>query len=62
VILVFHRVELTFAEIGTRLGRTKDAVRKLWERALADLKWRLQQMREEDSDFQDPPVRAMNHA
>lgn len=53
VIALRCREELAFEEIGTRLGRTKDAARKLWERALADLKSRLQRMREEDSDFQD---------
>jgi RNA polymerase sigma-70 factor (subfamily 1) len=58
VIRLRCREELAFEEIGVRLGRTKDAARKLWERALADLKWRLQRMREEDSDFQDAPGRA----
>jgi RNA polymerase sigma-70 factor (ECF subfamily) len=53
VIMLRCEENLGFDAIGRRLGRSADAARKLWERALEDLKRRLQQMREEDSDFQD---------
>ncbi len=37
VITWHHREQLTFAEIGKRLGRSADAARKLWSRALQRL-------------------------
>ena len=55
VILLRCEEDLPFEEIGQRLGRSSEAARKLWERALADLKRHLRLMREEDSDFQDRP-------
>ena len=36
-ILLRHREQLTFAEIGDRLGRSSDAARKLWGRAIERL-------------------------
>ncbi|MCI0377726.1 MAG: sigma-70 family RNA polymerase sigma factor [Gemmataceae bacterium] len=53
VILLRWREGLHFDEIGRRLGRSSEAARKLWERALQQLRRRLQEMRGEDSDFQD---------
>ncbi|MCI0739891.1 MAG: sigma-70 family RNA polymerase sigma factor [Gemmataceae bacterium] len=53
VIQLRWREELHFDEVGRRLGRSSEAARKLWERALLQLRRRLQEMRGEDSDFQD---------
>jgi RNA polymerase sigma-70 factor (ECF subfamily) len=37
VILLRHREGYTFNQIGDLLGKSPDAVRKLWERALLNL-------------------------
>lgn len=58
VIVLHWQESLPFAEVGPRLKRSADAARKLWERALVELKRRLQEMREGDSEFRDvlPPI------
>lgn len=42
VVVWHHRENLSFEEIGTRLGRSEGAVRKLWARAIQQLQERLQ--------------------
>jgi RNA polymerase sigma-70 factor (ECF subfamily) len=44
IILLRHQEGLTFGEIGQRLGRTENAVRKLWARAVE----RIQQLLEDN--------------
>lgn len=41
VILLHHRDNLTYAQIGTQLNRTPEAVRKLWSRAIERLQQEL---------------------
>jgi RNA polymerase sigma-70 factor (ECF subfamily) len=41
VILLRHRENLTFVEVGERLGKSEDAVAKLWSRAIRQLKQEL---------------------
>ena len=38
VIVLRHMEELTFGEIGQRMGRSEESVKKLWVRALATLR------------------------
>ncbi|HVT81344.1 MAG TPA: sigma-70 family RNA polymerase sigma factor [Phycisphaerae bacterium] len=38
VIILRHIEQLTFAEVGTRMGRSEDSVQKLWVRALGELR------------------------
>lgn len=38
VIVLRHMQELNFGEIGERMGRSQESVRKLWVRALAALR------------------------
>ncbi len=42
VILLRHRENLTFTEIGIHLQKSEDAVRKIWTRAVKQLKQELQ--------------------
>ena len=41
VILLRHRENLTFVEIGARIQKSEDAIRKTWIRAIAQLKQEL---------------------
>lgn len=41
VIRLRHELDLPFAEIGRRLGRSDDAAQKLWERAVKELARRM---------------------
>ena len=43
IILLRYHEGLTFAEIGQRLGRTENAVRKLWARAVERIQGHLEQ-------------------
>jgi RNA polymerase sigma-70 factor (ECF subfamily) len=47
VVLLRHKEHLSFTEIGERLGRSGDAARKLWERAVERL---AQEMKFADDD------------
>lgn len=42
-ILLRHRENLTFSEIGIRIGNSEEAARKTWARAVEQLKQELQQ-------------------
>ncbi|HET6882750.1 MAG TPA: sigma-70 family RNA polymerase sigma factor [Pirellulales bacterium] len=44
VVVLRHFEELTFPEVGRRMGRTVDSVQKLWVRALATLKQSMQEV------------------
>ncbi len=48
VIELRNRDRLSFAEVGAKLGRSADAVRKLWARAIAMLRAELQPRGESD--------------
>jgi RNA polymerase sigma-70 factor (ECF subfamily) len=41
VLVLRHLRELSFAEVAARLGRSVEATKKLWARALARLRQRL---------------------
>lgn len=41
IILLRHRENLTFAEIGARIGKSEEAARKLWFRAVSKLQQNL---------------------
>ena len=41
VVLLRHRENLTFAEIGVRMGKSEDAARKIWARAIEQLQQKL---------------------
>ena len=42
-VLLRHRENLTFAEIGIRLGKSEEAARKIWARAIEQLQKKLRQ-------------------
>jgi len=42
-ILLRHRENLTFSEIGSRFGKSEEAARKIWTRAIKQLQQELQQ-------------------